>query len=95
MPPDGDGTKNASAVAMGRLGGAKGGHARAAALSKNERTEIARKAATVRWAKKKNTKPPRLIDRERLIALCGEIQQKRAQLKALDDEIEQILDQLL
>jgi hypothetical protein len=36
----------------GRLGGLKGGHARAEKLSDERRKEIARKAAEVRWAKK-------------------------------------------
>lgn len=41
--------KNLAAVALGRLGGLKGGKARAAALSKAERSEIAKKAAAARW----------------------------------------------
>jgi len=44
--------KNPAAVALGRLGGLKGGKARAAALSKNKRAEIARVAAAARWKKK-------------------------------------------
>lgn len=44
--------KNPAAVALGRLGGLKGGKARAAALSKKKRSEIAKKAAVARWAKK-------------------------------------------
>jgi hypothetical protein len=36
-------------VALGRLGGAKGGHARAAKLSAKKRKEIAQKAAAARW----------------------------------------------
>jgi hypothetical protein len=43
--------KNPAAVALGRLGGLKGGKARAAALSESERSEIARKAAQKRWGK--------------------------------------------
>jgi hypothetical protein len=43
-------TKNPAAVALGRLGGKKGGKARAALLSPERRREIARKAATTRWA---------------------------------------------
>jgi hypothetical protein len=43
--------KNAAAVALGRVGGRKGGAARAASLSKAERSEIAKKAATARWGK--------------------------------------------
>lgn len=43
--------KNPAAVALGRLGGLKGGKARAAKLSKKQRTEIASKAARIRWSK--------------------------------------------
>ncbi len=43
--------KNAAAVALGKLGGMKGGAARAAKLTPEERSEIARKAASKRWAK--------------------------------------------
>lgn len=41
--------KNPAAVALGRMGGKKGGPARAAKLSAKERSEIARKAARARW----------------------------------------------
>ena len=41
--------KNPAAVALGRLGGLKGGKARMAKLSAKKRTEIARKAAKARW----------------------------------------------
>ena len=44
--------KNPAAVALGRLGGLKGGKARAKSLSKRRRKEIARKAAKTRWRKK-------------------------------------------
>jgi hypothetical protein len=42
--------KNPAAVALGRLGGKKGGPARAAKLSPKKRSQIARKAAMKRWA---------------------------------------------
>jgi hypothetical protein len=42
-------SKNLAAVALGKLGGAKGGKARAAALSPKKRSAIARKAAKARW----------------------------------------------
>lgn len=45
--------KNPAAVALGRLGGKKGGKARAAVLSSKERSEIARKAARARWGEQK------------------------------------------
>jgi LPS O-antigen subunit length determinant protein (WzzB/FepE family) len=41
--------KNPAAVALGRLGGLKGGKARAAKLSAKKRKEIAKKAALTRW----------------------------------------------
>ena len=41
--------KNPAAVALGRLGGLKGGKARKASLSAKRRTEIAREAARARW----------------------------------------------
>ncbi len=43
--------KNPAAVALGRLGGLKGGRARAAKLSPRKRKEIAQKAAAARWGK--------------------------------------------
>lgn len=44
--------KNRAAVILGRLGGRKGGPARAQALSRPRRKEIARQAALARWKKK-------------------------------------------
>jgi len=41
--------KNPAAVALGRLGGLKGGKARAEKLSARKRSEIAKKAAAARW----------------------------------------------
>ena len=43
--------KNPAAIALGRMGGLKGGKARAAKLSAEERTKIAKKAALSRWRK--------------------------------------------
>jgi hypothetical protein len=45
--------KNPYAVALGRRGGKKGGPARAAAMTPEERSESARKAVLARWAKRK------------------------------------------
>jgi hypothetical protein len=45
--------KNPAAVALGRLGGLKGGIARAAALGPKKRSQIAAKAARTRWSKLK------------------------------------------
>lgn len=44
--------KNPAAVALGRLGGLKGGKARAKVLTPERRKAIAKKAAKVRWSKK-------------------------------------------
>jgi len=46
-----DDGKNPAAVALGRLGGLKGGKARATKLSAEKRSEIAKKAAEARWHK--------------------------------------------
>ena len=43
--------KNPHAVALGRLGGLKGGKARAAKMTPEQRRKIARKAALARWNK--------------------------------------------
>lgn len=43
--------KNPAAVALGRLGGLKGGTARAQKLTPKRRSAIARKAAGARWSK--------------------------------------------
>ena len=43
--------KNPAAVVLGRLGGKKGGKARAAKLTADQRSQIARKAAAARWSK--------------------------------------------
>lgn len=50
--------KNPAAVELGRMGGLKGGKARAAKLSPEKRSEIAKKAAVARWQK-----PARPADR--------------------------------
>lgn len=48
LPP-----KNPAAVALGKLGGKKGGTARAEKLSPERRQEIAKRAAATRWEKHK------------------------------------------
>ncbi|MGO9585571.1 MAG: hypothetical protein ACLP2Y_05190 [Limisphaerales bacterium] len=45
--------KNPAAVALGRLGGLKGGPARAKKLSAKRRSELARRAVMARWNKRK------------------------------------------
>jgi len=43
--------KNPAAVALGKLGGMKGGRARAAKLTPQERKEVAQRVAKARWGK--------------------------------------------
>ena len=47
-----DKEKNPAAVALGRLGGLKGGKARSEMLSKERKSEIAKAGATARWRRK-------------------------------------------
>lgn len=49
---DPDEGKNPAAVELGRRGGLKGGKARAAKLTAEQRSEAARKAAASRWARR-------------------------------------------
>jgi hypothetical protein len=51
--PDPNAGKNPAAVALGKLGGAKGGRARADKLTAEQRTDIARTAASARWKKRR------------------------------------------
>lgn len=50
------GSKNPAAVALGRMGGLKGGPARAKRLSRSERSRIAKKAANTRWKAKRKAR---------------------------------------
>jgi hypothetical protein len=52
-PPEPEPEKNPAAVALGKLGGAMGGKARAANMTPEERRESARKAAAARWEKRR------------------------------------------
>jgi hypothetical protein len=46
--------KNAAAVALGRLGGKKGGKNRMASMTREERTALAKAAAAKRWGERKD-----------------------------------------
>lgn len=62
---------NPAAVELGKLGGVKGGKARAAALSPERRKEISQQAAMARWHP---------IDREHLInILYGRLEQDKSE----------------
>jgi hypothetical protein len=45
-------SKNPAAVELGRLGGLKGGKARAESMTPERRSEIAKRAAAARWQSK-------------------------------------------
>jgi len=51
--------KNPHAVALGKLGGSKGGKIRAAKLTPKQRSDIARKAVLARWERVKKTEGAR------------------------------------
>ena len=53
--------RNPAAVALGRLGGLKGGKARAKAMTPEQRKAIAQKAAETRWGSKKAIQTERSI----------------------------------
>jgi hypothetical protein len=55
--------KNPTAVALGRKGGKKGGPARAAKLTPEQRSESARKAVQARWAKGKTGSAHTMVKR--------------------------------
>jgi hypothetical protein len=50
-PPEAEDTRDRAAVELGRKGGLKGGKARAARLTPEQRRQIARTAALARWQK--------------------------------------------
>jgi len=50
--PDENAGKNPAAVALGRLGGLKGGKIRSERLTDEEKTAIAKKAAEARWGRR-------------------------------------------
>lgn len=55
-PAEAQPEKNPAAVALGRLGGKKGGKARAEKLTPEQRTDIARRGAAARWKGQKPKK---------------------------------------
>ena len=56
--------KDPAAVALGRKGGKKGGPARGAKLTPEQRSESARKAVQARWAKSKKRNDHTILKRE-------------------------------
>jgi len=61
--------KNPHAVALGRLGGRKGGKVRFSKLTPEQRSELGRKAVLARWAK---------TAEERVVSQCNPTGQRRS-----------------
>jgi hypothetical protein len=53
-PFDPDAEKDPAAVALGRKGGLKGGKARAASMTPEQRSEAAKRAAAARWSNRQS-----------------------------------------
>ena len=91
--------KNRAAVALGRKGGKKGGLARAAKLTPEERSEIARKAVRARWDKA-NAKRERSTPKTKASVNSDNsdraVLQLLKRIKATDDptEIRKLTDEL-
>lgn len=95
--------KNAAAVALGRKGGKKGGPARAAKLTSQQRSESARNAGLARWAKVKGVKQETMsvtkkvsirdASDQALVALLNRLKATvdPAEIRHLSDEIERIV----
>ncbi|MEO8367899.1 MAG: hypothetical protein ABI806_01695 [Candidatus Solibacter sp.] len=95
MPERATRKKDPAAVALGRKGGIKGGPARAAKLTPDQRTESARKAVQVRWAKAKlgnepvSSTPALDTSDDAVLELL-----KRIKAAGSQDELRQLSDQL-
>ena len=85
--------KNAAAVALGRKGGIKGGPARAANLTPEQRSESARKAVRARWAKAAPTAPSLDSSRKALHLCLKRIKTAKdeTELHRLTEELQRLL----
>jgi hypothetical protein len=95
--------KNAAAVALGRKGGKKGGPARAAKLTPEQRSESARKAVQARWSKAQNggketsealPAAPGLVASKKALHLCLKRikdAKNETELRRLTEELQKIV----
>ena len=83
--------KNPAAVALGRKGGKKGGLARAAKLTPEQRSESARKAVQARWAKTRVVTAD--TSDEALLALLKRLKtaSNTTEVRRLSNKIEQVI----
>jgi hypothetical protein len=88
--------KNPAAVALGREGGKKGGPARAAKLTPQQRSESARKAVQARWSKASEAAPatPVLDTSKKALHLCLKRikdAKNETELRRLTEELQRIV----
>ena len=85
--------KNPAAVALGRKGGKKGGPARAAKLTPEQRSESARKAVQARWSKAAPTAPAPDTSRKALHLCLKRIKEAKneTELRRLTEELQRIV----
>ena len=85
--------KNPAAVALGRKGGKKGGPARAAKLTPEQRSESARKAVRARWSKAAPAAAPLGTSRKALHLCLRRIKEAKNdnELRRLTEELQRIV----
>jgi hypothetical protein len=85
--------KNAAAVALGRKGGIRGGPARAAKLTPEQRSESARNAVRARWAKVAPAAPSADASKKALHLCLKRIRAAKdeTELRILTEELQKIL----
>ena len=86
--------KNPAAVALGRRGGKKGGPARAAKLTAEQRSESARKAVQARWAKVSKAAAPLPDHSKKALHLCLKRiknAKNESDLRRLTEELQRIV----
>jgi len=85
-------TKNPAAVALGRKGGKKGGPARAARLTPEQRSESARNAVQARWTKAKKVNATDTSDKA-LLTLLKRIKATNnpTEIRSLTNQLERVI----
>ena len=85
--------KDPAAVALGRKGGKKGGPARAAKLTPEQRSESARKAVQARWARAASTAPALDTSKQALHLCLKRIKNARDEneLRRLTEDLQKIV----
>ena len=89
--------KNPAAVALGRKASQKGGPARAAAMTPEQRSASARNAVHARWAKAKpaagsETTPPTFSTSKKALHAClKRIKDAKDELRRLTEELQKIV----